>query len=173
MDPRDFFRGVFGIPRNHPRTLFPDQQDEEQEEQEEHNPQGFQGSFHVYTNPLEMEKFFSQQFDEILKQFGFGAGGHFGTPGMFSGPMQPDDKFPLSGEEETGARDFMLKKDNHPGYLRPETTPERRRDVEVDEFSPDDLEKLYPHPSHGHLQPKNVRVNIFFFQLPSISIFDF
>ena len=26
----------------------------------------------VFTNPLEMESFFSEQFDEILKQFGFG-----------------------------------------------------------------------------------------------------
>ena len=31
-------------------------------------------SFHVFTNPLEMEKFFDSQMDQILKGFGFGRG---------------------------------------------------------------------------------------------------
>ena len=31
-------------------------------------------SFHVFTNPLEMEKFFDNQMDQILKGFGFGRG---------------------------------------------------------------------------------------------------
>ena len=31
-------------------------------------------SFHVFTNPLEMEKFFDSQMDQILKGFGFGLG---------------------------------------------------------------------------------------------------
>ena len=69
--------------------------------------------------------------------------------------MQPGDNFPHSHieEDETGARDFMLKKDDRPGYLCPETLPERR-DTEIDHFSPDDLEKIYPSNGHQQQRPK-------------------
>jgi len=180
MDPKDFFRGFFGFPSfRHPRSEYPQEEDEgdpqvfrggpfriftNPQEEDEDDPQVFRGgSFRVFTNPLEMESFFSQQFDEMLKQFGFGHGrdngfGQFGPSGIFGGghmhPGHPGDAIPIlpSREEETGARDFMLKKDDHPGYLRPETVPERK-DAEIDNLSPHDLEKLYPSQSHQY--PKN------------------
>ena len=78
MDPKDFFRGFFGIPPNHPGFQKPSEEtDNFENESQEKNPQGFHGSFRVFTNPLEMESFFSQQFDEILKQFGFNGSGNF------------------------------------------------------------------------------------------------
>ena len=55
------------------------------------NNPGFQGSFRVFTNPLEMESFFSQQFDEMLKQFGGG--------GNFSGIFGEGGATPKEGVE--------------------------------------------------------------------------
>ena len=105
-------------------------------------PDGMNGNkrhshFHVFTNPLEMERFFNQQMDEIMKSFGmFGFGGKktgdqgefsafpafpaIDTPGSFQGGGEG------SGGEERGSRDFMLKKDHEksekltrPGYIDP------------------------------------------------------
>ena len=39
---------------------------------DENHSSGSRIGIQVFTNPLEMESFFSEQFDEILKQFGFG-----------------------------------------------------------------------------------------------------
>ena len=39
---------------------------------DENHSSGPRIGIQVFTNPLEMESFFSEQFDEILKQFGFG-----------------------------------------------------------------------------------------------------
>ena len=37
-------------------------------------------NFGVFSSPLEMESFFSQQLDEVLKRFGLG---QFGGPGFY------------------------------------------------------------------------------------------
>ena len=58
---------------------------------EKRNNPGFQGSFRVFTSPLEMESFFSQQFDEMLKQFGGG--------GNFSGIFGEGGTTPKEGVE--------------------------------------------------------------------------
>ena len=79
MDPKDFFKGFFGIPPRHPGFQMPTEEsdDFENESQEQSPPGGFHGSFRVFTNPVEMESFFNQQFDEVLKQFGFNGSGNF------------------------------------------------------------------------------------------------
>ena len=91
MDPKDFFRGFFGMPPRQPPPNSPFQNpgfqmpSEQESDDDFENPPspehrnnpGFQGSFRVFTNPLEMESFFSQQFDEMLKQFGGGGRGNF------------------------------------------------------------------------------------------------
>ena len=56
----------FRPPNINPR--LPAEDDEIDEDQSSRTRIGIQ----VFTNPLEMESFFSEQFDEILKQFGFG-----------------------------------------------------------------------------------------------------
>merc|ERR1712012_383345 len=81
-----------------------------------------------------MESFFSEQFDEILKQFGFG---QFSGPGFYGSQVHPGmmPSHPLEDEstdESGGARDFMLKKDD-------------QQDLEIDQVTPDDLDKLYSH----------------------------
>ena len=47
---------------------------DEDEELEGGEGDGGAFSFHVFTNPLEMEKFFDSQMDQILRGFGFGRG---------------------------------------------------------------------------------------------------
>jgi len=143
MDPKDFFRGFFGIPPRHPRFQRPSEESEdfENESQEQNSPGGFHGSFRFFTNPLEMETFFSQQFDEILKQFGFNGAENF--PKNFSEGFQNKGLNENNGEENP--RDFMLKKDDHPGYLKPDHSKERH-DVEIDGL-PDDFGKFHNEPA--------------------------
>ena len=119
-------------------------------------------NFRVFTNPLEMERFFNQQMDEILKTFGF-----FGSAGS-NGPRENNDNtFPAfpsfpstipSGqfghgstnqedEIEKGSRDYMLKEDSEkqklkPGYVEPDADVSgfpkkgqqtKRRDLDLDD----------------------------------------
>jgi len=130
MDPKDFIRGFFGIPRppnTNPRAP-------EDDEMDENHSSGPRIGIQVFTNPLEMESFFSEQFDEILKQFGFG---QFSGPGFYGSQVHPGmmPSHPLEDEstdESGGARDFMLKKDDHPGYIRSNPLKEDRQDLEID-----------------------------------------
>ena len=62
--------------------------------------------------------------------------------------------FPESHEnsrEEEDSRDFMLRKDDNPGYLRPENSRERH-DVEVDHL-PEDFGKF--HAPGPHIEPES------------------
>ena len=112
------------------------------------------GSFRVFTNPLEMESFFTEQFDDMLKMFGFG---HFAGPGFFRGNVHPGElPFLEEAEEEPGSREFILKKDDRSGYILPDQLKERR-DTEIDQVSPDDLDKLYS-PDY----PKQPKINPWF-----------
>ncbi len=162
MDPRDFIRGFFGIPRHHPSRFDPTcNSDGEDEFDSRDNPSqqspNFNGSFRVFTNPAEMEGFFNQQLDEMLKQFGFfrgdGEGHGFPSPGFFHRggpndlPFGPGDP----QERNAGTRDFMLKKDEHPGYAKPEQFSQNRRDVELEQI-PENFDKMYT-PQGGN-QPK-------------------
>jgi len=146
MDPKDFFRGFFGIPPRHPghpgfQMPSEESEDFENESEGQNHPEGFHGSFRIFTNPLEMESFFSQQFDEILKQFGFNGARNF--PRNFGEGFQNRDFNESTGEENP--RDFMLKKDDNPGYLKPDHSKERH-DVEIDGI-PDDFGKFHNKPA--------------------------
>merc|ERR1712226_1517259 len=94
------------------------------------------------------ESFFSEQFDEILKQFGFGQNsgpGFYGSqvhPGIIRTHPSEDEN---NTDESGNARDFMLKKDDLPGYIRSNQLKEDRQDLEIDQVTPDDLDKLYSH----------------------------
>ena len=55
---------------------------------------------------------------------------------------------------EENPRDFMLKKDDHPGYLKPDHSKERH-DVEIDGL-PDDFGKFHNKPAE---QPNFSRPN--------------
>ena len=57
-----------------------------------------------------------------------------------------------NSREEENSRDFMLRKDDNPGYLRPDNSKERH-DVELDHL-PEDFGKFHaPGPSHIETQP--------------------
>ena len=154
MDPKDFFRGFFGIPRNN--SQFPNQGQDFEEFEENHeqppneNQPHFRGSFRVFTNPMEMEQFFNQQFDEMLKIFGgFSGPNHSGIhPGFGQNPNFGQNPG-FEHQEENGARDFMLKKEDSPGYLK----PEQRNDSEMAQI-PSDLDKLYQPETPISRQPR-------------------
>jgi len=182
MDSRDFrsiFRQMFGFP-NHGGQHH-NREDLYQEDRENRDPRrgppfhhdsehprdddGFNfGSrgFNVYTDPLEMNRFFDQQLDEMLKMFGhsFGFGHGQGPdpdPGVWYGVLGDNKMIPLVEPDDDGpshARDFMLKDDGQ----RP------RVDTEVDSDNVDmrELDRLMKYrdspgvPSHQEQQPTNL-----------------
>jgi len=171
MDPRDFFRGIFGIPRFHRPNDgrggrgFDDDDDDEDlrlprrrvgllhfddgdEEEDESGGMGIGpsldegegGAFsvHVFANPLEMEKFFDSQLDQILKGFGFGRG--LDGFGAFGGMQLPQPPTSLPGTEReaqsssAGSREFMLKEDKEFGGLDDRGNHDvGRKDSDMDE----------------------------------------
>ena len=158
MDPRDFFRGFFGFGPPHQRnpkyekvhfpglesyinaicalyfSLFPFEDENEGEEGFRHpqphhqHPDEHRIHVDVFTNPLEMSRFFNRQMDEMLKGF-FGLGG-FTSP-LFPNPTperdldldldDDEDQFNFERQHpfwrpmlvppsrEEGSREFMLK----------------------------------------------------------------
>ena len=123
-------------------------------------------NYPVFTNPLDMERFFSQQMDEIVKSFGI-----FGS--FFQGfPEFPPTQYPEhqpndqnNCEDEKGSRDFMLKKgptsrstSEFPEYHEPRTgidsfkldldkdiKQNQKIDMDLDRsgVNSEDLDKLY------------------------------
>ena len=66
--------------------------------------------YKVFTNPLEMNRFFEEQMDEMLRNFGqgfFGGDLRSGPPGPWGGHLQP--ALPQPHEENGSKRDLMLK----------------------------------------------------------------
>jgi len=118
MDPNEFgklFRLFLGLPSyRHPRdgeypydrderASFPLGDEDPRSEQEDRSRRNFS----VLTDPLEIHRFFEQQMDDMLKNFG-GLGRERGGRGAIS--LEPS-------EEEGGshpARDFMLKDEGQP-----------------------------------------------------------
>ena len=163
MDPNDLlksmFRGFFGFPRrqddrsnsNHfgfnDGRQFRDAEDDDDDGDphshgmHETNPRGFT----VYTDPLELHKYFDQQMDEMLQMFGhsFGFGGLgnregfgvFSPPPHGGGRMLPlDDQTEESASSDDHARDFMLRED--PGQPRVDT------EVDWDKLDREEIDRL-------------------------------
>jgi len=126
MDPTEFgklFRLFLGLPTHrHPedRGVHQDDHGGEGDYDEDHrqasNPRDEviagenrgRKSFSVFTEPLEMHRFFEQQMDDLLRSFGDGFGG-LGRGGAIM--MEPREE-----EDSHGgcARDFMLKDEGQP-----------------------------------------------------------
>ena len=124
-------------------------------------------NFPVFTNPLDMERFFSQQMDELVKSFGtFGSFFHGFPefpPTQYPGQLPNDQN---DCDDENGSRDFMLRKgpssksnSEFPEYLEPRTGVDSfkldlekdmkqnqkvDRDLDSSGVNSEDLDKLYP-----------------------------
>jgi len=68
-------------------------------------------SFTVFTDPLEIHRFFEQQMDDLLRSFGNGFGG-LGREGAIM--MEPREEESHSDGHSGCARDFMLKDEGQP-----------------------------------------------------------
>jgi len=167
MDSRDFrsiFRQMFGFP-NHgghhhnredfyqddredfdPRRGPPFHHDSEQPREDEGFNFGSRG-FNVYTDPFEMNRFFDQQLDEMLKMFGHSFGfGHnpgrsYGGENRMIPQVEPDDEGP------SHARDFMLKDDGQQPRVDTEVDSDN-----VDMRELDRLMKSRDNPGRPHHQ---------------------
>merc|ERR1712004_792512 len=68
----------------------------------ERSPRDEADLYKVFTNPLEMNRFFEEQMDEMLRNFG---------QGFFGGDLQP--ALPHADDEKGSKRDLMLKDPKH------------------------------------------------------------
>ena len=139
-------------------------------------------SFHVFTSPLDMERFFNQQMDDMLKSFGFfGAFTDKNNEETFPGSNMPEF-YQGKGQEyddknESGERDFMLKKDHDeklktPGYI-PQATekgnfwggsresakdnPKTDKDLDQNGINSAELDKLFKHPQSSGVTESTVQ----------------
>merc|ERR1711971_1081511 len=70
--------------------------------------------YKVFTNPLEMNRFFEEQMDEMLRNFGqgfFGGDLRSGPPGSWGGQLQP--ALPQHPQEENGSKRDLMLRDPH------------------------------------------------------------
>jgi len=126
MDPNDFgkiFRMFLGFPseRNKARGEDQDQIPSNYAEENKRDPWEIfvrrppdDRNFSVYTDPIEIHRFFEQEMDNMLRNFGFGKviGGGFSF-GLDSRDGFPsfDDPNKIREENEVSPRSFMLKED--------------------------------------------------------------
>ena len=116
-------------------------------------------NFGVFSSPLEMEGFFNQQLDEMLKQFGFGP---FGTPGFFGNVNPGQQQVPFAPpDDDEGSREFVLKKEwDHNND---------HRDKEIDLPTQEDWDRLYPGAQPKHRSPSRSQDPFSFFSGSSFS----
>jgi len=88
--------------------------------------------YRVFTDPLEMSRFFEEQMDDMLRNFGqgfFGGSMRSGPLGPYGGGLSPLPPQLLPPEEDDGSkRDFMLKDEGQPSLPRLE-----KREPKLDE----------------------------------------
>jgi len=158
MDPRDFFRGFFGVPRTGDPRFYGDQPGQNHGSNcDDHDEEGCNGcrrrhpnspeeGFDVFTNPLDMERFFNHRMEEMMRGF---FGGVLLPPGMGQPPQMPGQPMPPGmGEQEddgesgsAGSRDFMLKD----GYVkRPSGASGQDEKWEDGEVDINQLDKISP-----------------------------
>ena len=150
--------------------------EEDKNTNDDFNRNNCRPNFHVFTNPLDMERFFNQQMDEMIKSFGF-----FGSFNDEQGRNRGFPEFPTMevpgnqgtngqnfNEGESGSREFMLKEDydaklKNPGYVAPNAEldtfgpntgqngiKQQKLDQDLDKSGvpAEDLNKLFKHPEN-------------------------
>ncbi|XP_023326350.1 uncharacterized protein LOC111699841 [Eurytemora carolleeae] len=140
MDNRDFykiFRGFLGLNRTDPG--FPPDEDRDKgdkySDQEHRNDPNFR-NFQVFTDPLEIHKFFQQEMDEMFRNFGFQQHRPYLDENEPNLPSIRD----FSENENLSDRDMMLKQDD--------IYHDRKRDTDFDEkdLSSNDLTDIFKNP---------------------------
>ena len=162
MDPNDLLRnmlrGFFGFPRHQKDGFLSDHfsfndghnrgagDDEDGDNNRDNNHESNSRGFTVYTDPLELHKYFDQQVNDMIKMFGFGglgsAEGLREGFGIYSTPPQ-DRMLPHGGDQDKSsapgdrARDFMLR--GEPGQPKVDT------EVDWDKLDWEELDRLMTH----------------------------
>jgi len=162
MDPGglgQLFKLFLGLPHGRQRPGGDQMEGEQSSEDPQRDPQraprspGLRNSedeaelFKVFTDPLEMTRFFEEQMDDMLRNFGqgfFGGSMRSGPLGPFGGPFgsfgSPNPPLPAPGlgvDDEESKRDFMLRDEGQPTRPRFEKGTSK-----LDEDISDQWEKL-------------------------------
>lgn len=160
MDPREFghlFRGFFGLPRRPPDSGRPRLQDPEEELERRDFRDGNSFHFQVFTDPVEIHRFFEQQMDDMMRNFGqIVLGGFGGLPDWERGAREgiPEDRSSrfeeIPGDEPIG-RDFMLRHDEPLRYTE-------RIDIDLDDkdLSADELGTVLRDEKSSHEPPERM-----------------
>lgn len=136
MSVYNFFRSVFGFPDRPQNFQRPDDpglvdefrnpiwgSDEEDSDDEfRHGGSSSHFGFHVFTDPLEMHRFFEQQMNEMLKSFQ-----QWNTPDIFGHSDMPALEYPEKHKSKN-LREQILK----PGFAPAKTPQDERVDVDLD-----------------------------------------
>ena len=158
MDPpdlRSLFRSFFGYSsdRDIPMMRPPYQDDHDDDEDSGYRDRSAHGDinprgFSVFSDPLEMSRFFDQQMDEMLRMFGGNLGLGGGAPNMI--PWEPESE--TRDHSSPGhARDFMLKDDGQPRV---------DSEVEWDKLDMDELDQLMTKKKTREDSPRD-RMSVF------------
>jgi len=140
MDPHDlgrFLRGFIGFSdRGFPNSGTRQDDVEESEDNSQFEPPGPRqvDPFSVLTDPLQMHRFFEQQMDDMLRNFGGSVFRGLGVPKEDWPAITAPEHHPSESQESK--RDFMLKDDDS------RTMP--RRDLDLDDkMDTMDFDKLF------------------------------
>jgi len=144
---RKFYRGFLGLDRyknNVPpssgddRPLRPSEDDENPKNSLRNTPRSLD-NFQVFTDPLEMHRFFEQQMEDMFRNFATLSSPDFGSALENEAAGQGYNGH-LNREEMNSDRELMLKHDD--------TSHERKEDSDFDSFdlTADDIEKFIKTP---------------------------
>jgi len=150
MDPGELgklFRLFLGLPTDRPPLNRNNHHDENQEDAFHPRDQVTGGEdrgrrgFTVFTDPLEIHRFFEQQMDDMLRSFGQGLGGLGGGGAIMMDPRE-DDRSSCGS-----VRDFMLKDEGQ---------PQVDKDMDSSQVDIGELEKLLGRKDNVKVEKEDV-----------------
>lgn len=100
--------------------------------------------FHVFSDPIEITRYFESQMDNMLKSFfGFGSDFHSISEDGFMGTLPSVEEKKTS--KSSSLRDRMLKSSSDPSVV----TPDQKTDIDLDgKITAQDFSKIW-HSEHG------------------------
>jgi len=156
MEPFDFgrfFRGFLGLDRHRDLRKDFSQEDEREEEGDYDQHQSFGEkspffTFRVFTDPLEIHKFFEREMEQMFQEFG-GIDGIMGQRKKLEDFPSRFEELPLSERPDSGGqtdRDLMLKSESEiisPGLSLDKRWEDQDHDLDDQSISSHHLDQLF------------------------------
>ncbi|XP_043252127.1 HCLS1-associated protein X-1 isoform X2 [Colletes gigas] len=105
------------------------QNDEDDDDVDDFRHSRKRNHFHIFSEPLEITRYFESQINEILKNFMFEFGSQVPGQNTFI------DTFPFENSQQENLRDKMLKSSENVNQLQPKLDTDLDKEVTMDNFS--------------------------------------